>query len=615
MTSAVFRVAKKFLLGRPLRTSRLIHERLTKAKALAVFSSDALSSVAYATEEILMVLIAAGSAAFIWSLPIALAIITLLAILTMSYQQTIHAYPSGGGAYIVAKDNIGTYPGLVAGAALLIDYVLTVSVSISSGVAAITSAFPGLYDYKVIISLIFILFITLANLRGVKESANIFAAPTYLFIIGIFFLIIVGVVRYLTGGVPQVPVEQAAEMGKAMQPITLFLLLRAFASGCTALSGVEAISNGVPAFRQPESKNASTTLKIMALILGAMFAGITVLARLYHIAPDEVTHQTVLSLIAKSVFGQGIVYYYIQAATAMILLLAANTSYADFPRLASLLAKDGFLPRLLAMRGDRLVFSNGILTLGTLASLLVVLFGGNYNRLIPLYAVGVFLSFTLSQIGMVCHWVKLKEKNWLSHAIINGIGATVTGVALTIIAAAKFSHGAWIVIILIPALVFLFKSINRHYGEVSSELDPTGCTRPPALKPIVVIPIATINKVVINTIEYAKSLTDNIIPVHICLDEDGSDRLREEWKKWDFGVELLVIPSPYRSIFGPLLRFIDRVEAKAKDNEQVTVLIPEFVTKRWWHYFLHNQTGLWLKTLLLRRKDIVIASVPYHLHH
>lgn len=606
----MFKLIKKFLLGRPLRSSRLIHERLTKMKALAVFSSDALSSVAYATEEILLVLVTAGAAAASWSLPLAFAIIGLLIILTISYQQTIHAYPSGGGAYIVAKENLSTNAGLVAGAALLIDYVLTVAVSIAAGVAAITSAFPALLEHRVLIALLLIACITIANLRGVRDSASIFAIPTYLFIAGIIIMIIAGLIKYFTGIVPPLPIGKP---DVPLEGITLFLLLRAFAAGCTALTGVEAISNGVPAFRQPESRNAGITLIWMSCILAFLFTGISLLARFNNITPES--GQTVLSLIAQQIFGRSLFYYYIQASTAMILVLAANTSYADFPRLASMLGKDGFLPRLLAMRGDRLVFSNGIITLGLAASLLIILFKGETHLLLPLYAVGVFLSFTLSQSGMVMHWVKLRGKGWQGHALINGTGALVTGIAVIIIAAFRFTRGAWIVIILIPLLVAIFRTIHRHYDAVSSELDPNGSKRYKEVKPIIVIPIASINRVVINTMEYAKSFSDNILAVHVAIDPEASEKLKQEWKKWDFGVELLVIPSPFRSIFGPLLRFIERVEAKAREDERVTVLIPEFVTRHWWQYFLHNQTGLWLKTLLMLRKDVVISAVPYHLHN
>lgn len=608
MSTTVLGIAKKFLLGRPLKTSMLKHERIGKLKALAVFSSDALSSVAYATEEILMVLILAGTSALTLSVPIAAAISALLVILIISYHQTIHAYPNGGGAYIVAKENLGVYPGLVAAAALSTDYVLTVAVSISAGVAAITSAFPGLYEHRVAICLLFIAVITLANLRGVRESATIFATPTYLFILSMFMLIGVGLFKYFTG--TYTPVQHVATV-HASQSITLFLILRAFSSGCAALTGVEAISNGVPAFRPPESKNAVITLTWMGGILLTMFVCITFLAKFYGIVPSH--EETVVSQIAKAVLGKSPLYYLIQISTMAILVLAANTSYADFPRLTSLLAKDGFMPRMLAIRGDKLVFSNGIIFLGVMASVLVIIFGGSTHKLIPLYAVGVFVSFTLSQSGMVQHWMRSKEKGWLWHAFINGLGALATCITVFIIARTKFTSGAWVVIIIIPSLVYIFHKIHNHYTDIASELDPTNCGELEDIEPLVIIPVASINKVVINTIQYAKSMTNNIIPVHVCVSEDGAGQLLNEWKKWDFGMDLVIVPSPYRSIFGPLLRFINRVEHRARSNQRVTVLIPEFVTHKWWHYFLHNQTGLLLKTLLILRKNIVIASVPYHL--
>lgn len=463
------------------------------------------------------------------------------------------------------------------------------------------------------LALIVIAFITIANLRGVRESATIFAVPTYLFIFGILTLIVTGLFRYFSGSLPA---ASASLSPSSLLPggLSLFLLLRAFSSGCTALTGMEAISNGVPAFKEPEATNASITLVWMATILATLFAGISFLAYVLKITP--VHGQTVLSQIAAKVFGRNLFYYYIQASTAMILFLAANTSYADFPRLASLLARDGFLPRILAIRGDRLVFSNGIIALGTMASLLVVLFHGETHRLIPLYAVGVFLSFTLSQSGMVRHWLKLRHRSWRSHALINLTGAVATGIATVIIAALKFTHGAWMVILLIPTFVSIFRAIHRHYEESAAELAPTGTTYR-RLRPIIIIPIATLNKVTINAIEYAKSLTDNIRAVHISIDPEATARLKQEWEKWDFSLELLVIPSPYRAVILPLIRYIERVHSKAGPDEQVTVLIPEFVTRRWWHYFLHNQTGLWIRTLLLMRqeRDIVVTVVPYHLKH
>ena len=601
---------KRFFIGKPLSTSQLAHERLTKRKALAVFSSDALSSVAYATEEILLVLVLAGAVALSYSLPIALGILTLLLILVLSYRQTILAYPSGGGAYIVAKDNLGVYPGLVAGSALLIDYTLTVAVSIAAGVAALTSAFPALMDHKVLIAVVFIWILTILNLRGITESATIFAFPTYIFIFSIIILVGSGIFELVTHGRPPVPeLPEPALTGG----VTLFLLLRAFSSGCAALTGVEAISNGVPAFKKPESRNAVITLMIMGGIIVILFGGITLLANLYHITPKH--DETVVSQIAAEVFGRNFFYYLVQFSTAMILFLAANTSFAGFPMLASLLGQDGYVSRLLAARGDRLVYSNGIIVLATVASLLVIIFQGNVHALIPLYAVGVFLSFTLSQTGMVARWIRKKERGWLSHALINGFGAMVTGTVLVVIAITKFTHGAWMVIVLIPLIVLLFTKIHEHYLDVAKELAYHG---EPVVKPnrhTIVIPLASLTRVVANTVEYAKTLSPDIVAVHISIDDEKAEKLRRKWGELEPDIKLVTIPSPYRAILTPLLEYINELEAQSRPGELITVLIPEFVTRKWWQYFLHNQSGLLLKTALLLRKDIVVASVPFHLSH
>ncbi len=601
---------KRFFIGKPLSTSQLAHERLTKRKALAVFSSDALSSVAYATEEILLVLVLAGAVALPYSFPIALGILALLLILVLSYRQTILAYPSGGGAYIVAKDNLGVYPGLVAGSALLIDYTLTVAVSIAAGVAALTSAFPALMDHKVLIAVVFIWILTILNLRGITESATIFAFPTYIFIFSIIILVGSGIFELVTHGRPPVPeLPEPALTGG----VTLFLLLRAFSSGCAALTGVEAISNGVPAFKKPESRNAVITLMIMGGIIVILFGGITLLANLYHITPKH--DETVVSQIAAEVFGRNFFYYLVQFSTAMILFLAANTSFAGFPMLASLLGQDGYVSRLLAARGDRLVYSNGIIVLATVASLLVIIFQGNVHALIPLYAVGVFLSFTLSQTGMVARWIRKKERGWLSHALINGFGAMVTGTVLVVIAITKFTHGAWMVIVLIPLIVLLFTKIHEHYLDVAKELAYHG---EPVVKPnrhTIVIPLASLTRVVANTVEYAKTLSPDIVAVHISIDDEKAEKLRRKWGELEPDIKLVTIPSPYRAILTPLLEYINELEAQSRPGELITVLIPEFVTRKWWQYFLHNQSGLLLKTALLLRKDIVVASVPFHLSH
>lgn len=621
---------KRLLVGRPLSNSRMANERLTKVKALAVFSSDALSSVAYATDEITIALAAAGAVALSFQLPITIAILGLLLILTFSYRQTIHAYPSGGGAYIVAKDNLGEIPGLIAGSALLLDYVLTVAVSITAGVAQLTSAFPILNEHKVILSLLFIAIVTVTNLRGVRDSGTIFALPTYIFIFSLLIMIVVGTVKFFITGSHIITPHINPPSG-GFELLTIFLVLKAFASGCTALTGVEAISNGVPAFQAPEAKNARTTLLWMSATLFTLFLGMGVLAKLYGAVGGE--QQTVISLLGTAIYGRsglnGILYYVMQFSTTLILILAANTSYADFPRLSSLLGRDGYAPRMLAMLGDRLVYSNGIIILGILASMLVITFRGETHLIIPLYAVGVFLSFTLSQSGMVRHWIKSKESGYKRSMFINGLGAIVTGIATLVIGNEKFNWhfkttstfpyfsltgGAWIVIILIPIMVFIFMSIKRHYTAIADELRFEGTPCLDKVNPTIIIPIAGLSKVVVSTIQYAKSLSDNVIVVHISLDEERAKRLKATYESWCTDTKFVILPSPYRSIITPLLKYINHVDKKLGPGEMLMVLIPEFVTKKWWHNILHNQTGFLLKNLLVWRKDIVVATVPYHLH-
>ncbi|HYF94260.1 MAG TPA: APC family permease [Symbiobacteriaceae bacterium] len=603
---------KRFLIGTPLSTDQLAHERLTNAKALAVFSSDALSSVAYATEEILFALLLAGTAALNVSMSIGAAIACLLAIVAMSYRQTIFAYPSGGGSYVVAKDNLGRYPGLIAGAALLTDYVLTVSVSIAAGAAAITSAFPQLTPYKVDMALGAILLITVANLRGVRESGSIFAVPTFVFVFSIFALLAVGLTRLLFTGLPPVSVTEAAE---AQHPLTLFLLLRAFAAGCTALTGVEAISNGVQAFREPVSKNAAKTLTWMAGILMSMFLGITYLANHLDIHPVH-GGETVLSQMARAIVGQGWFYYLIQAATALILFLAANTSYADFPRLASLIARDGFLPRQLTMRGDRLVFSNGIVLLGVLSGALIVHYRGNTHALLPLYAIGVFLSFTLSQSGMVLHWFRerRRDRQWLAHATVNGLGTLITGVVLVVIAWTKFAEGAWIILVLIPLIVLGFRAIHAHYLAVADDLRMPLTEAVDEVKHTIIVPVAGVNRAVAYAISYAKTLSDDVRAVHVGTDPAATEKLQLKWNQWNPGVKLTVVQSPYRSIVNPLIKYVDKIERRSR-LDVVTIIIPEFVARRWWHHLLHNQSAWLLRAALHFRPHTVVVSVPYHLHH
>jgi amino acid transporter len=602
---------RRVLIGPPLASSQAIHERLTKIKALAVLSSDALSSVAYATEETLLVLVAAGTAALSFSLPIAACIVALMVIVGFSYRQTIKAYPKGGGSYIVTKDNLGTLPGLLAGASLLIDYVLTVAVSVSAGVAAVISARQELQPYTVGIGLFFIAFITIANLRGIRESGNIFAVPTYVFILSMFALIIVGFLKLFTVGI-----HPAAEgqIPPAIESLTIFLILRAFASGCSAMTGVEAISDGVPAFKEPQANNARSTLLWMVVILATMFTGITLLAHFLGILPEDPAtpgYETVLSLIAKDVFGLGPMYYIIQVATALILVLAANTSFSDFPRLSYFLARDGFMPHQYGQRGERLAYSTGIITLGLLSGILLWVFDAQTDALIPLYAVGVFSAFTLSQSSMVRRWLTRKEPGWQTSWVVNAVGACATGVVLAVIIATKFLYGAWIVCLLIPVIIGMFLIIHRHYTKVHGELEGDVPLTPAAIKHTIIVPVADLNRPAISTLAYARSISPNVTAVHIAEDEDSARAFRERWQAWGDKVPLVTIESPYRSVVGPLLRYIDNIDRQDK-ADTITVILPEYVTAHWWEQLLHNQTALRVKAALLFRPGTVVTSVPYH---
>ncbi len=596
---------KRMILGTPLATAAEKHERLGRLTGLAVFASDALSSVAYATEEILLVLVTAGTAALSLSLPIGAAIALLVVIVASSYWQTIHAYPSGGGAYIVASDNLGKLPSLVAGAALLIDYVLTVAVSIAAGVAAITSALPILFPWRVALGVLTVVGITVANLRGVRESGRLFAIPTYWFIGSMALLILAGLLRVFTGTAQPIPREDIA----ATYSLTPLLIMRAFSAGCVAITGTEAVSNGIPAFRPPESRNAGIVLAWMAGILASTFVAITYLAHVYHVVPHET--ETVVSILARHVFGHNLLYYNIQAATAMILLLAANTSFADFPRLSSIMARDGYMPRQMASRGDRLVFSNGILILAGLSILLLVIFRGSTHALIPLYAVGVFLSFTLSQTGMVRHWMK-EAHPAPHHVVLNGLGALATGIVTIVIAVSKFTHGAWMVVLLIPLIVAGLLRVERHYKRVTERLSLVGAARPKIGKNPVVVLVAGIHKGVIEAVEYAKSISPNVTALTVDLDPTKTAHLRRLWPEWAPDVPLVVLDSPYRSILQPLLEYIDRME-KQGEGRYMTVVLPEFICSHWWEHFLHNQTALLIKAALLFKPGKVTVSVPYHL--
>jgi len=604
---------KRVLVGAPIPSHLAHHERFSRVTGLAVLSSDPLSSVAYATEEILRVLAVGGIAALGLVTPIGAVIATMLAIVAFSYRQTIYAYPSGGGAYIVAKENLGRLPSLVAASALLIDYVLTVSVSVAAGVAAITSALPTWHVPPVELSLAFVSILMIGNLRGVRESGRLFAAPTYFFIASILTMIAVGTWRYATGTIePIAPPAAPVPLGAGgMSVLTTFTLLTAFSNGCTAMTGVEAVSNGVPAFRPPESRNAASTLVTMAVTAITMFIGITLLAHAYGIIPSET--ETVVSQIARGTFGgRGIPYYAVQVATMLILVLAANTAYADFPRLASIVARDRFLPRQFMNQGDRLAFSNGIVILSVLAATLLVIFGGDTHALIPLYMIGVFVSFTLSQAGMVLHWRTLKTPGWRSSAVINGFGALVTGIVLIIVATTKAAEGAWIILVMIPTLVIIFEVTRRHYDRVASELTLRDWEPERVGRHVVLVPIGGIQRAVVKALRYARTLSPDVRAVYVEIDPAATAAVRQQWSTWGQGVDLVVLDSQYRSLMEPLLDYIEEVQ-QADPDGYVTVILPEFVPRRLWQHLLHNQHALLIKGALLFKPNVVVTSVPFHL--
>jgi amino acid transporter len=612
---------KRLLVGRPLATSEQEHQRLIKLIALAVFSSDAISSTAYATEEILFVT-ATGSSSLELGLsrlvPIALAVAILLAIVVTSYRQTIFAYPSGGGSYVVSRENLGENPSLVAGASLLVDYILTVAVSISAGVAAIISipAFRDLEDQRVALCLVLIALIGLANLRGVKESGRLFAVPTYVYIVVFTALVAYGLARsfgWFGLSISEIPydAERSEAARAAGGSLALFVVLRGFSSGAVALTGVEAISNGVPAFRRPESRNAAITLIWMGVILGSLFFGSAVLA--HHLQPYPTHEETVISQLGRQVFGEGFLYVLLQFATAAILTLAANTAYADFPRLSSIIARDGYLPRQLANRGDRLVFSNGILVLSLAAGGLIVAFGGITTLLIPLYAVGVFLSFTLSQTGMVRHHLKDREPRWQRGVAINAVGAVATAIVLVIVGTTKFGNGAWVPLVVIPAIVLLFKSIKRHYDSVAEALRVAPDFKPRRMNHTVIVLVGNVHRGVLEALAYARSLAPNrLVAVTVVSDEEEQERIEKAWTERGIDVPLEIVHSPYRELTRPILRYVDELDSRY-ENDVITVVLPEFVVGSWWGQLLHNQSALFLKGRLLFRKGTVVTSVPYHL--
>jgi len=618
-----------WLIGRPLATADAPHQTIGKLIGLAVFASDALSSTAYGPQELLLVLAVAGTATFGLAIPLAIGIVVLLTILTLSYEQTIHAYPGGGGAYIVARDNLGELPAQTAGAALLTDYILTVAVSISSGVAQLTSAFPALFPYRVPISVAMVLFVMLINLRGVKESGAFFALPSYLFLAMMFLTVGIGLFRYFTGSLGTVINPPPLAVMGGVQALSLFLILRAFSSGTTALTGVEAISNGITAFREPRSKNAGLTLIWMSAILGSLLLGITFLS--VHIAAIPSDQETIISQLARTAFGdRGLGYLALIAGTTVILIMAANTSFADFPRLSALHAGDGFLPRQFTYRGSRLVYSRGIVALAVIASLLIIVFQASVTKLIPLYAIGVFLSFTLSQAGMARRWYKsghlkpgeqvkergstvVYEPNWVVKMVINGFGSVCTFVVMIVFASTKFRDGAWVVVLLTPLLVSGFFAIHHHYKDLARRLSLENLDALPRIKRHrVILPIGGVHRGTTAALAYARSLSDDVTAVHVSMDEAEAEKVKNKWDFWGDGVRLVLLDSPYRLMMEPLLDYIEEISAKRLPNETLTIVVPQFVPRRAWHNLLHMQTALVLRVALLFKPGIVVIDVPYH---
>ena len=607
------RKLRTVLIGRPISSEREEHERLTKLKALAIFSSDNISSSAYATEEMMRILVVAGVGAISLTMPLTIVICLVLAIVATSYWQTIRAYPNGASSYLVSSDNLGSTAGLVAGAALLIDYTLTVAVSVSAAVAAITSVIPELFPERVLIAVAIVFLLMLGNLRGVRESGTIFMAPTYLYIVLILGMVGVGLVRLATGTLPDYspPAEWLTSEG-GPQALTIFLILRAFSSGAAALTGVEAISDGVPAFKAPEWKNARITLVWAAAIFATLFLGISFMASTIGIVPDPSEEQTVLSQVARLLVGDGVFFILIQVATVLVLALAANTAFADFPRLSSFMARDDFMPRQFAFRGERLAFTTGIVALSSLAALLLVGFGASVTALIPLYTLGVFLAFTLSQSSMVARWWRRREAGWARGLAINGLGALTTGVIALIVIESKFLAGAWMVVLAIPLLVLLMLGIRSHYRSVDQALQREQPPLRAGTKPIVIVPIARLDEPARQALAFATSVSPDAIAVHVTNDADGADGLRAEWPEWSGGAELVVIESPYRALIGPLLAYLDVLQ-RHDPSRPVLVVLSEFVPRHWWENLLHNQTALRLKLRLFTRRNTIVADVPYHL--
>ena len=599
---------RRVLFGRPLATDEELEERLPKVKALATFSSDNLSSVAYASELIMFTLLAAGSSAFWLVMPISILIVTIFGIIVVSYRQTIRAYPSGGGSYIVAKENLGTGPALLAAAALLTDYVLTVSVSVAAGVLAITSAFPDLEWLRVPFGIVAILFVMLINLRGLRESGTLFAAPTYLFLGITLGLIGLGILRTVLGDVPHVTGVVPAVV--PAETLGVLLLMRAFADGCSAITGVEAVSNGVPAFKPPEWRNARTTLTVMGALVAVMFLGLSWLAGVAGATPSD--HESIVSQIGRAVFGLGPLYYVLQLATTGLLILAANTSFADFPRLSSILARDGYMPSRFAFRGERLAFSAGIVVLAIVAIAVLVAFGGLVTALIPLYAIGVFTSVTLSQMGMVRHWLREREAGWRQSAVINGVGAIATAIVTLIFAIAKFALGAWLIIVIIPVLVGAMLFIHRQYERRRLEVH----VRPEAIigsalrRQHVIIPVPEVTRDVVQAVKFGRSMSHDVTAVHVTDDVDRGEEIRSRFERQVPGIPFVIVESPYRQLVRPLIRYLEFTAGRIADDILV-VLLPEYVPRHWWEKYLYNENARRIRGALLGRRNILIADVPY----
>lgn len=621
-----------WFIGRPLQTADAPHQTIGKAVGLAVFASDALSSTAYATQEILGVLAAAGTIAFGYVFPVSIAIVILLAIVTISYEQTIHAYPSGGGAYIVARDNLGEGPAQTAGAALLTDYILTVSVSISAGVAQIVSAYPDLFPYRIHMAVGAVFFIMLINMRGVKESGTAFSIPTYFFIMMMLATVGLGMFRFITGSLGKVIDPPELSLLHTVGVLTPFILLHAFANGTTALTGVEAISNGITAFKEPRSRNAGITLIWMSVILGTFFLAISYLTGKIGAVFSE--QETIISQLARTIFnGRGLPYLAMIWGTTVVLIMAANTAFADFPRLGALHAGDGFLPKQLMFRGSRLVYSNGIITLSVIASLLIILFKASVTKLIPLYAIGVFLSFTLSQAGMARRWWKighLKEgeevvepgstlryvNGWQYKMVINGFGSLCTAVVMMVFAVTKFREGAWVVLILTPILVSIFFTIHRHYKDLASNLSLEDFSGNPTrqARHRVIMAISGVHQGTMDALRYARLLSDDVTVVHISLDAAETEKVQKKWITWGEGTRLVILDSPYRLFIEPLLEYLENVIDHRQANETITVVVPQFMPSKRWHNLLHMQTANVLRSELLNRHGVVVTDVPYHVH-